>query len=154
MVIIKKGNCHIFGGKLPPICVNEGGSCYHLSAVDGPIYIKPVRGNLLSFLRLFHPVLVPFNKVSLGCSLELTADCIRDVMLHFSLTSFHRALSPSRSPLHFHVRSATTPLSLTSTKANCSSVFLALFHPSVFSLFLSVSLCPFHNNENHLFCLF
>lgn len=88
------------------------------------------------------------------CSLELTADRIRDGMWCFTSRSLlssplHRMLA-----LHFHAHSATTLLFLAGTKANCSSVFLALFHPSVFSLFSSVSFCPFHNNENHLFCLF
>ncbi len=71
-------------------------------------------------------------------------------MLRFVLS---RPLSPALTLL-FQVLSATTLLFLLSTKANCSSVFLALFHPSVFSLFLSVSFCPFHNNENHLFSVF
>lgn len=88
-------------------------------------------------------------------SLELKADCVtetRDVsLLAFFVLS--RPLSPTLS-LHFRVRSATTLPFFCSTKANCSSVFLALFHPSVFSLFLSVSFCPFHNNKNHRFCLF
>lgn len=80
MAIIKGDNCHIFGGKLPPVCVNEGNLCCHLTAVDGPIYIKRVRGKFGVFFDFFHFVLLPYNKVLLGCSLELTADCIRESM--------------------------------------------------------------------------
>lgn len=82
MVIIKVGNCYIFGGKLPRLVANESSSCHHLGVVDGPIYIKPVTGNFEFSLTFFfpHSMLVPFHKVSLGCSLELTADCIRDSM--------------------------------------------------------------------------
>lgn len=44
-----------------------------------------------------HSMLVPFHKVSLGCSLELTADCIRDSMWCFTCRSLHSA-EPSCSP--------------------------------------------------------
>lgn len=94
-----------------------------------------------------------FHRVSLGCSLELTADCIRDSMWCFTCHSLH-FVEPLCSPsISMCILPPPSPF-LSSTKANCSSVFLPLFHPSVFSLFLSVSFCPFHNNEHHLFCLF
>lgn len=89
----------------------------------------------LDFLALCRFVLLPYNKVSLGCSLDVTADCIRGRMWRLA----------SRS-LNFHMHFATTTLFfLASTKANCSYVFLALFHqllsfhyssPSSFVLFI------------------
>ena len=128
----------IFGGESPLACLYEFGSRHHLSAVVGPIYIKPLRSNQTSTLCAGS-----FNKLSLGCSLELTTDCIRDVVLHFSPTSFSLALSPSLSPpfpcAFFH-----HPCSFSTAQrhiAHLSSGFIPSFCPFIipFCLLLSFS---------------
>lgn len=102
-------------------------SYHHLSAVDGPIYIKPVRGNLEFPLTFCHSVLVLFGLLIRA----LRRPYYRlHVMLYFTLS------------LYFHVPPATTLLFLTSTKANCSSALWLYSTPLSFYFFLSISFCP------------
>lgn len=96
--------------------------------------------------------LILFYCVSLARSLELAAHCS-------GVWCFppHRWLHVVwlSGLLHFHVHSASTLVFLASTKANCSSFFPGFIPPlCLFIISPRLLLSFFHNNENHLFCLF
>lgn len=140
MTIIKGDNWHFFKGKLSPICVNEGNTSV---MVMGKFIWKWIDETFTCLAVLIH-----FHSVSPGSSLELSACHIRkDTWRLTARSSSHSSFIFMCFPHH--------PLLLSRTKANCSFFFLALLHPSVFSLLFPVSLLSFSLElEPSFFCLF
>lgn len=110
------------------------------------------------FFDFFHSALVPFNKVSLGCSLELRADCIRASTWRFTSRPLHfypafslsRCISLCILPPPFSFFSPSAQRQIAHLSLWLYSTLLSFHYPSSFS----ISFCPFHNNENHLFLSF